>query len=114
MSIILYYSSGISGSPFIVNCKADVQNSFELRQFQFNEEKLKLKKKDIFKPERVFVFERNDELIDCSQFDTGVKESYYLTKTAGDLPIQWLHSGTQVKNATQPKCIISGNKIKCN
>lgn len=50
---------GITGSPFIVNCNADVQMLFEVRQFQFSdEEEIKFQKeKDIFKPKRVFVFE---------------------------------------------------------
>ena len=101
-----------------MNCKADVQVLFEVRQFQFNEEKMKLKEKDIFKPERVFVFESNDQSnqkLDCLQA-LARKPSFYLTKTATDLPVQWLHGrSTPVKDTTpKPICNIRGNRMECN
>ena len=95
-----------------MNCKADVQVLFEVRQFQFNEEKLKLKEKDIFKPERVFVFEskdQSDQKLDCSQADKAEEQRFYLTETSTDLPVQWLH-GTPVEDT--PPC--GFDNLDCN
>ena len=84
---------GITGSPFIVNCNADVQMLFEVRQFQFSdEEEIKFQKeKDIFKPKRVFVFESKDQELDCTDSENAEKRRYYLTKTTTDWAVKWLH-----------------------
>ena len=78
---------------------------FEVRQFQFNEEKLRtLKEKDLFKPERVFVFESIDDTngkLDCKKADEAEEQRFYLKRSATDLDVQWLH-GEPIKDT--PPC----------
>ena len=75
---------------------------FEVRQFQFNEEKLReLGEKDLFKPERVFVFESIDDpngKLDCKKAD---EQRFYLKRSATDSDVQWLH-GEPIKDT--PPC----------
>ena len=88
-----------------------MQVLFEVRQFQFNEEKLKLPEKEIFKPERVFVFESNDHSgkLDCSKPDAAEEQRFYLTSTSTDLPVQWLY-GKPVRDT--PPC--GFDNLECN
>ena len=90
-----------------MNCKGDVQVLLEVRQFQFNEDKLKLPLKNIFKPERVFIFKPNDY---CQESNSTSKvNGQRLVITATDLPVQWL-LGKPIKDTPQcgfdnPDCI---------
>ena len=71
--------SGVTNSPYTVNCDGDAQVLYEVRQFRFDEQDLQRDLREIFKPKRVFGFGAKD--VDCSNVDRVEENPFYLTET---------------------------------
>jgi len=110
LCVIFLTLLGISGSPYVVNCQADVQVLFEVSQFQFLPGDKEKPVNKIFTPKRVFTFESQNQRyrkdLDCSKIDSTQQHQFYL-KEAEDVKVWWI-LGKKVKDT--PDCGFDNSK----